>query len=157
MLTKQELDLIRVRMEEEHTKDMEALERIMRFLPVSDSVINQPLKPSLVPELTVNTDPNVNALASGSHSVLGGIEKILSDHYNRTWTSQQIKTELETRGVDLLAKNPMATVSVTLKKLLDRQKIKVVRLGAGREPHIYQWRNTSIDDCVASDGEKLAS
>jgi hypothetical protein len=144
MLTKQELELIRDQIESEHQKDIEALERLMRFLPrveMPESTNDQPAALTIEKAaIIVATDPNAGLLDNGARSVLGGLELVLSQNHDRTWTGQQLKKELEAKGYELLAKNPMATIGVALKKLVDRGKIKVVRLGSGREPHIYQWK-----------------
>jgi hypothetical protein len=138
MLTESQIQEIRSRMQEEHRRDIEALERLMRFLPVSA----QPNGKQAFP-------PAADNGMAPEDSVLGGIERILRDHANRTWTSQQIRAELERRGFGLKAKNPMATISVALKKLEDRDKATVVMRGSGREPNRYQWKKVSSSEAEA--------
>jgi hypothetical protein len=71
---------------------------------------------------------------------LGTMERIMRDGASRTWTIQQLKAELEKRGFELKAQNPVASMGVAMKKLCDRNKVTVVKRGSGREPNIYQWK-----------------
>ena len=127
-MTRTQLEEIRSRMEEEHRQDREALARLMRFIPENGDV----------PTVGHNTP------SAPVSSVLGRLESILHDRDNRTWTAQQLKTELLSQGFDLKAKNPIATIGVALKKLADRGKLTVVSRGSGREPNVYQWRTVKF-------------
>jgi len=128
-LTAEQLNEIRARMEEEHRLDHEALERLMRFLPQVQNG-HAETKPTHIP---------VDNTMAPETSMLGSIERILSEGSNRTWTVQQIKQALTARGYKLQAKSPEASIGVAMKKLFDRDRVTIVRRGSGREPNIYQW------------------
>ena len=143
MLTKEQISLIRIRMDEEHRLDREALERLMKFLPasiVSAGNIEQSNEPPF----------------DRDQSMSVAVEHVMSYKPNRTWTGKQILAEFGRLDYPVKAKTPMSTIAIALKKLLTEGKIKAVRKGAGREPHIYQWKlqNVKIEDCEPRDEEE---
>lgn len=83
-----------------------------------------------------------------AHSMLGMMERILWQHAHRTWTIQQVKSEMESRGYVFMAEDPIASMGVAMKKLVDRDKVTVVMRGSGRTPNIYQWKvlNTRAEE-----------
>ena len=132
MLTRSQLDEIRARMEEEHRRDREALDRMMRFLPQNGTPANP---------IPIETGADADAPLS----IMDGIEMLLHQNMGQTWTVQKLRTELVKKGYALKAKNPLATISVAMKKLCDRGKVKVIRRGSGREPNVYQWNTPQIE------------
>ena len=126
MLTREELAQIRSQIESEYQKDVEALERLSRFLPESTSPVLRKSEPAdfihVATDSPESIDPNASLLGNGSKSILSGLEAILSEHHERTWTGPQLKAEIKNRGYELHAINPMATIGVALKKLVDRGK-----------------------------------
>lgn len=80
--------------------------------------------------------------------MLGMMERILWQHAHRTWTIQQVKSEMESRGYVFMAEDPIASMGVAMKKLVDRDKVTVVMRGSGRTPNIYQWKvlNTRAEE-----------
>jgi len=141
-MTKDELEQIRARMEEEHRLDLEALERVMRFLPQNNGF-------HAIPPAVTNSsdDPNLPLLEQSQATIIDNIEKIFRERSTRTWTGPQILKELSALGCEPNGKNPMATIGVAIKKLHDRGKISLVRSGSGRQPHIYEWRKVNTADC----------
>ena len=135
MLTREQLDSIRQSMEREHQLDLAALQRLMRFI---DPAQNPAAPPTSAAEAIAVDGHRIYALRPTTLTVIAGLESIFRDHPEETWTAQKLRDELTRRGFDLQAKNPIATIGVALKKLVDRSRISVVCRGAGREPNIYQ-------------------
>jgi hypothetical protein len=148
MLDRAQLEEIRTAMETEHQRDREALERLMRFLPPN----------GVSPHFEVRTGSAAATTYGPSErpvSILGGIEWILESNPNRTWTVRKIHDELLKRGYSLEAKNPIATIGVAVKKLCDRDRVKVLRRGSGREPSIYQFLQK--EPALAEEAEETTS
>ena len=75
-------------------------------------------------------------------SMLGRLERVLWKGSNRTWTIQQAKHVMELEGYRFLAQEPIASLGVAMKKLVDRGKVSVIMRGSGRAPNVYQWAST---------------
>lgn len=141
MLTNDQLNEIKARMDEEHRRDREALDRLVRFLPQNGTVAKRS---------SAETD---EALDDAPTSILEGIETIMRKHSDRTWTVTKLRAELSRNGHELKAKNPNATIGVSLKKLCDRGMVNVIRRGSGREPNVYRYRVADLRESVAEDPE----
>jgi len=132
MFTPDQLKQVRAKMEEEHRRDIEALERVARFLPGSPRPVPDP------PERPAST-PEPSSFAPAD-STLGMMERLLWRYPSRTWTIQQLKSEMEKQGYTFKAQQPIASMGVAIKKLSDRGKVTVVMRGSGRVPNVYQWK-----------------
>jgi hypothetical protein len=153
MLTESEIEAIRSNMLDEHKRDLEAFEalkRLSRFLPNSGNTLSRPVGSTRVDHIRSTQEPSSMAPAD---SMLGKMERILWGNPSRTWTIQAIKAEMEKDGYRFLATQPIASMGVAMKKLVDRGKVDVVMRGSGRTPNIYQWKvmNTKTEENVAED------
>ncbi len=124
-------------MEREHKLNMEALARVRKFMGEEGE--------TSVPREALHFRESIH-VALGDATTLGNIQNLFSTHPERTFNAQQIKAALAGLGIELKAKNPIATISVSLKKLVDRGKVTVVRRGSGRDPHLYQAAKPSLVD-----------
>lgn len=151
-------------MEEEHQKDREAFDRLLRFLPddeeeaadgeaTADSEVESEDsdESAMVPYISAR---RLRSRRSQGQSLLHAIESVMRDDRDRTWNVRQLIESLESRGRKLTALRPESTVSVALKKLSDRGKITLVALGSGRKPHTYQWsqRRLPVDGNSEEEG-----
>jgi hypothetical protein len=150
-------------MEEEHQKDREAFERLLRFLPDDEEEEVEGVGVRADSESDEETAEHVEAMLDlarrgrmararaqtrdfhpSEKSILSQIESIMRDNSDRTWNVRQLVGELSSQGVALVAARPETTVSVALKKLHDRGKITLVAPGTGRKPHTYQWGRNQL-------------
>jgi hypothetical protein len=134
MFTIEQRDAIRAAIDEEYRKDCEALERVMRWATVA----------GVFPK---GGEPPLGFSNSNPATLIDNIRMIMRESASRTWSAQTLVAEMKKRGVEMKSRNPVQTVSVTLKKLSDRGQISLIKPGVGREPHFYQWitlKTTSI-------------
>jgi len=117
-------------MEEEHRKDREALARLKRFLSSNG---NSQLS---LPEM--DDDPSDSS--QYGHTIIGTIERVMQADPMRKWTVPTMLAHFRSEKFPLHAKTPEATLGVTLKKLVKRGKVRLVRQGAGRSPNVYRWK-----------------
>jgi hypothetical protein len=145
MLDFSQLESIRRAMEEEHRRDLEALERLKRFMPANASrtvSATALMPPAANSGQSREDDARDLEHSDSSGSIIAAIERVFREHPERAWDGPRILNELKRMGDAPKAVNPMTTISVSLKKLSDRSVIRLVRPGSGRTPHLYQWQPT---------------
>ena len=138
MFSPEELEAIRANMEEEHRKNMDALDRVMRFSfpnAVPRAISQLPL--ILPAEKMDRAAPN-HADSTNAPSIIDAIRLVFIENPSRMFTTKLMMEELKQRRVELKAQSPLVTISVALKKLVDRDVIYIVRRGNGKDPHWYQ-------------------
>ena len=138
-ITEASLRQIQEAMEDEHRKDREALERLMRFLPKHDAPVS-----------TTPTPRPLNApkVSKQDGSIQSAVECLFLDNPSTVWTTDSIYHALKERGVEMGALRPKSTIAVAIRKLQDRRRVLTVRSGAGRVPHQYRA-------AVAADWDEL--
>jgi hypothetical protein len=142
MLQADQIAAIERAMAEEHRKDLEALERLKRFLPKNGH------EPSLreriahankqQPQQTLMLPASENE-GAGTTTIIGLVEAILREDADKGWTVPFMLKELtERRNIEMQSKKPEATLGLIFQKLVQRGHAKLVRRGAGRIPHVYR-------------------
>jgi hypothetical protein len=139
MKPEQILDLER-KMLEEHRKDVEALQRLKRFMPANGyAPAGDKRQLPLVPNDANDVDEEEGGSAT---TIRGTIESIMNSDVRRKWTVQTMLAHLLSINFPFKAKKPINSVSLSLQALYKKQRIVVVRKGAGSEPSIYRGRGT---------------
>lgn len=121
-------------MREEHRKDLEALERLKRFLPAS-SISAQKPEPGATPGSNQQLELEEGLAPT---SIIGKVESVMIADTDREWTVPQMLSQLRKDKFPMLAKAPLSTLGLTFTKLTRRGKIKLVRRGYGRNPNVYR-------------------
>ena len=121
-------------MREEHRRDLEALERLKRFLPGAS---NNHRQLSLSHEaLGVE-----NGDEEYSGSIKGKIEEVMSADPNKKWTVPKMLDHLRHLHFPLHAKKPQVSIGTAFGRLYSKEKkITLLRKGSGRIPNVYCWR-----------------
>jgi hypothetical protein len=128
-MTKEEIKSIEMAMLNEHRKDLEALDRLKRFLPDS------------APNGTGNheTADEEDESDSGASSLRDKIAEIMSAAPDQNWTGQKVLARLIELKFPLASKKPINGVSVALNIWVKRGKAHIHKKGSGRKPNIYRW------------------
>jgi hypothetical protein len=114
---------------EEHRKDLEALERLKRFLPKSGAVDVKATEPESGED---------DAGPSAGDTIIGKVQEVVFSDYSRRWTVPVVMAELRRQNFPMTAKKPDRTVGLILSKLYARGVLRLVRRGSGRIPNVYR-------------------
>jgi hypothetical protein len=133
MIDAKQLAAMERAMEEEHRKDREALERLKRFLYArSDGKSEAPKPLSAMDRIEQEVDE------LNTNTIIGRVETIFVSDPDRRWTVPTMLQRLQEEKFPLAAEKPIATLGLVFSKLHKRGKIKRVKRGSGRTPHIYR-------------------
>jgi len=132
-LTAAQLSAIEASMEEEHRRDREALARLKRYATKSGTNGRAPL--ATVEHLDGDDD------IDSSPTIIAKVERVMTGDPEKKWTVPSMLTYLQLINFPLAAKKPAATLGLVFKKLQRRGRIRIVRRGAGRNPHV--WRGNT--------------
>ena len=127
MVTEKELSEIERRMEEEHRKDREALQRLKRFL-------HQGTAPAPIEHV----DAEYIDVEDKAQTIIGKVEDVFASDIAKRWTIHNMVVFLKSQKFPLVAQKPDATMGLIFSKLQKRGKIRIVRKGSGRLPNIYR-------------------
>jgi hypothetical protein len=132
-MTKDQVEAIEAAMLEEHRKDLEALQRLKRFLPNAGP---SGLDAARAPKPNVAEEEPEDET---SPSLRDKIAEILSADPSQGWTTRKVLARLVELKFPLGAQRPINGVSVALSVWVRRGKAYIARRGTGRKPHIYRW------------------
>jgi hypothetical protein len=130
-MTKEEIKTIETAMLEEHRRDLEALERLKRFVPDAAPKGSGSHKTHSVVE--EEGDSGADA------SLRDKVAEVLSAEPVKCWTAQKVLDRLIELNFPLGSKKPKNGVSVALGVWVKRGKAHIYRKGSGRRPHVYRW------------------
>ena len=140
MVTNDYIARLRKLMEREHQRDREALDRLENLVSGGGSVVRvASLQARLRGKQQTGDADKLNS-SSMERPLIEEVESIFLDHRNKTWKPRTIIRELRNRGVPLRSKTPQTSISMVLKKLLDRDRIRLVMRGSGRMPSVYEYK-----------------
>jgi hypothetical protein len=126
-------------MREEHRKDLEAFERMKRFLPKNGSA---PKHTTIIDAESVDTDDDSLDLPNGPlplpQTIIGRVESIMLADIAKRWTVSTMLQELRRINFPLVAKTPGSTLGLVFAKLHRRGTIRLVRRGSGRTPNVFR-------------------
>jgi hypothetical protein len=73
-------------------------------------------------------------------SIRGKIEQVMNADSQIRWTTQKMLAHLQTTGFPLKAQKPIYTIGQSLQKLADKNRIVLLKRGAGGSPNIYRGK-----------------
>ena len=128
-------------------RDLEAIERVRKILALKNgSVIRATENRTDLPKaLTIEVSDGLNlsdnaALDVSPTSLRDTIEYIINANANERWTVQKMLKHLIESGFELKAKEPIYSVGQAMKKIADKERIRVIHRGVGSRPSIYQGK-----------------
>ena len=132
-----QIKLMEEQMREEHQKDIDALNRLKRFMPVNgheSKPRSAPPKQEPLEETIGEADDDSTTTAT----LRGTIERIMSGDLAKKWTVQTMLAQLKSLNYPFKASKPINSVSLSLQALYKKQRIVLVRRGAGSAPNVYR-------------------
>jgi hypothetical protein len=124
-------------MRDEHRRDLEALERLKRFLPANG---NAPAQSKTIDAPIVDTNDDALDLPEGPfpQTIIGKVESIMLADTAKRWTVPAMLQELRRTNFRLEAKTPASTLGLVFAKLRKRGRIRIVKRGSGRTPNVFR-------------------
>jgi hypothetical protein len=144
-------------MEEEHSKDLAALERLQRFLPSADeSRSNNVKQAEAVPPQRVIVTDEQEPESSGHPTLISAVLTVLQSNPGSSMTGRHILAALESKGFPMVGdeRRRLTSIGQALSKLADREPapIRVVRHGKGKEPNFYRALVTTTNPAHITTG-----
>lgn len=133
MIDAKQLAAMERAMQEEHRKDREALERLKRFLHADGNSCGELHEPKTVLEQIQEEVDELN-----TNTMIGTVEAIIANDPKKRWTVASMLQRLRDDKFPLAADKPQASLGLVFSKLHKRGKIRLVRRGSGRTPHVYR-------------------
>jgi tryptophan 2,3-dioxygenase len=129
-MNKAEVDALRRRLREEFERDMAAVERVEALLSRNGS--------ATAPAATESEDSRDNDESQDGETLIAAVERVFASDPKRTWTIAKLEKHLLDSRFPLVAKNPRPSISVAVRKLITRGRVKLFKRGAGVNPHSYR-------------------
>jgi hypothetical protein len=142
-LTREQLETVRQQMEEEHRKDMEALERILSKFSVPSVDKSNHQRRFVVPQEVVRPVP--------PDTIRGAAISVLSTSSPDTiWTASSLYREMRAQQYPFTQDESGATnvLSAVLGKLLRSGQLELVSRGASRRPAQYRWKGAQNEEAT---------
>jgi len=124
MVEEKQIAEIERRMREEHRLDLEALQRLKKYLPANGTEPSTPTAATSAPSRPTRSKMAPTGLTATVLSI------IASDNA-RIWTRRDIESQLDGRDFVIHAKDKVAAVNQALKSLVGRDQVELVRKGSG--------------------------
>jgi len=147
MLNADQITALERAMAEEHKRDIEALERLKRFIKPSSNGHKPDMSLHDRVKAAANTEARTQlALSNGEDDVsgeqpstiIGKVVELLNRDVAKGWTVSGVVAQMKAEGFQLNAKKPDATVGLVFQKLVKREIARITHRGAGRDPHVYK-------------------
>lgn len=142
-LTREQLETVRQQMEEEHRKDMEALERILSKFSVSSVDKTNPQRRFVEPHEVVRPVP--------PDTIRGAAIKVLGKSSSEMiWTASGLYRAMRADQYPFTQDESGATnvLSAVLGKLLRNGQLELVTKGASRRPAQYRWKGAQNEEAT---------
>jgi len=125
-------------MQEEHRQDLEALERLKRYLHNGGGGGAQEQAGRLhsLDRAAFGLDDDEETETS---TLTGKVEEVFNQNPTARWTVPKMLHYLREIRFELKAQKPQASVGLIFQKLRKRGSIRIVKRGSGRSPNIYMW------------------
>lgn len=143
--SREQFEIMRKSMEEEHAKDLAALERLKRFLPSSEESGSGNAKPfKAVPpaQMEESAIDQGDGDTSERPTLISSVLSVLQSNPNTSMTGRHVLAALEAQGFPLVGdeRRRLTSIGQALSKLADREPapIRVVRRGKGKAPNLYR-------------------
>jgi len=129
---------IELAMAEEHKRDKEALDRLKRFIGNGATGTNGHSSKALpvqfeIPQVEDMVDDVIN-----NGTIRSRVAEVFAADPERRWTIPTMLQYLKSVNYPLHAQKPEVTLSGAFRRLNEIGKIKRVRRGHGRNPHVYK-------------------
>jgi hypothetical protein len=131
--------------EEEYQKDLEALERVARFLPASSapSRVNGAHAPVIVPPVVDEPQKEETQFdESQGYYLIRAVLALVQSRPNVSLSPRMVLEILEAQNFPFTRNNGKRILSVAqaLRKLTERDQpqVRLVRRGSGRRPNLYR-------------------
>lgn len=132
-LSREQLDQMRASIETEYQKDMEALQRLSRFLPNKGEEVAPGAETPAVESAAESENLGV------AESQIDAVYRVVSKNYERNLTSRDVFKMLADEGFPMDdRKQALATIGTSLTKLATRGRIRLIRKGKGRQANIFR-------------------
>ena len=133
---------------EEHRKDVEALERLKRFLlpPNSSGVTSQ--------RETLFHQPVIPLVPEGDTPLKYALRDIMNNDPNVRWTNPKMLKYLKEIGFTLNAKQPIYSIGQATQRLLDAGEIKLLIRGSGSTPNVFRGL-TDLEQAARDSAEEV--
>lgn len=168
MLSKQQLEELERAMLVDHKRDLDALNRLKRFLP--DSVASpypvgtgaekqdDPVsRPTTVISL-LKSEPSVfNEDEQDVVSLRSKIAEVMKADPSRGWTGRKMLAHLQTIGFPLQANKPLNSVVIATSYWVKKGEAFVSRKGSGRMPNIIRWKQGAGSTPAANESLDLSA
>jgi hypothetical protein len=149
----EQFELARKAMEEEYRKNLEALERVKRFLPreLETSIDNgshaSAAKTTVIQKSSEDSEDKGQPVESPS--LIGAVLEILVSKPATSFNPRTVLYALESKNFPFSRDNGKRILSVAqaLRKLTERDQpqVKLVRRGSGRRPNSYRAQMQEIN------------
>jgi hypothetical protein len=161
MLDKTQIEELEKAMLEEHRLDLEALNRLKRFLPANGANAKQVsgkeadtaahAEPGPLPRATnamparpadkkVPSDHDLDEDLQDIGTLRGKVGEVMASDPERSWTGERMLTHLRVIGFPLRAQRPSISIVTAMTYWVKRDFAHVVRKGVGRAPNIVRWK-----------------
>jgi hypothetical protein len=137
-----QIEALEKAMLEEHRRDMEALNRLKRFLPNGSPGTTKltPIAQPTAPAHLLQDDTNDGAEDGDTVATLRGkVGELMASDPTHGWTGQRMLRNLQEIGFPLKARKPQNSVIVAMAHWVKRGYATVARKGSGRNPNIIKW------------------
>jgi hypothetical protein len=143
-----EIEELRRRSEEEHRKDMEALDRVMRMMklaPAAGPVVDAAPagRPADSPEPKIASPASNESTPDGLRSPSVAVRKALRYVPDSSFTLFDVRAYIEKNFP--LVDTSAANLSPTLARFAKQGTIEIIKKGAGSTPTVYRMRQRPID------------
>lgn len=126
VLNEEQIAEIERAMREEHTRDLEALQRLKRYLPSnSRSAPAAQQSPKLVEEAVRPVRRSTN------RGLKAEVITVIKEEPGRVWTRPGVYEKLNERGFQIRAKDHVAALNQALRTLVQNGDIHILRQGTG--------------------------
>jgi hypothetical protein len=142
--SKEQFEIMRRTMEEEHAKDIAALERLQRFLPSAEtsSSTTQKSVALIAPPPVQEQDTEVELEPAERPTLIGAVLSVVQSKPNLSVTGRDVLTALESQDFPLVGdeRRRLTSIGQALSKLAERDPapIRITRRGKGKAPNMYR-------------------
>lgn len=142
-ISREQLEAIRLQMEEEHRRDIAALERIMsKFGVPTVGKEDSPQKSTAGNATVIQSIP--------ADTIMATAQKIIRSAPGTVWTAQTLYCAMRAENYPFTQDEAGSTnvLSAVLGKLMRNGTLLLVAKGASRRPAQYRWKGTQNEEAT---------
>ena len=149
-MEKDQIDAMERQMLEEHRKDMEALARLKRFLPADGATKGS----SATSQVTAVSKPVSPLVPEDDVPLWHAIRDIMNHDPSVRWTNPKMFKYLKDIGFRLNAKKPIYSIGQATQRLINSERIKLLRSGTGSTPNIFRGL-TALEQAARESADEI--